>query len=40
MALPAWACVLMVLPPADVDGVGMDLADTEEELRCRRDGVG
>jgi hypothetical protein len=24
----------------DVEGVGMDLAETEEELRCRREGVG
>jgi hypothetical protein len=32
----------MVLPVADMDveGVGIDLADTEEELRSRREGVG
>jgi hypothetical protein len=34
--------MLIVLPVADMDveGVGMDLAETEEELRCRREGVG
>jgi hypothetical protein len=32
----------MILPEADieVEGVGIDLADTEDELRCRREGVG
>lgn len=42
MALPAWACVLKVLiePDMDVEGVVLDRADTEEELRWRREGIG
>lgn len=39
MVLPAWAWVLPVFE-VEVEGVGIDRAETEEELRWRRDGVG